>query len=175
MPVTIRCARPGDGATLSAIDDATWCSTVSPAPAPPPKRAFFGGPLPRPEDVLVAELEGRVVGYVQLTSPTPLAVNRHVLQICGLAVDPACGRRGIGRALIAAARDQAVRRGARRLTLRVLATNGPARALYAAAGFVVEGVLRGEYEIDGEDVDDVLMALDLRLSAAPSAAPRRDG
>ena len=80
MTVTIRSARDGDGAALLAIDEATWSATVSPAPAPPPERSFFGG-MPRPEDVLVAELDGRVVGYVQLSAPSRLAANRHVLQI----------------------------------------------------------------------------------------------
>ena len=172
MTVTIRMAREGDGAALLAIDRATWSGTVSPAPAPPPERSFFGG-MPRPDDVLVAELGGRVVGYVQLSAPTPLDANRHVLQIAGLAVDPAFGRRGIARELVGAACDEVLRRGGRRLTLHVLATNAPARGLYEAAGFVVEGVLRGEFQIDGLEVDDILMALD--LSAAPSAARRPGG
>ncbi|RFU86868.1 N-acetyltransferase, partial [Streptomyces triticagri] len=65
--------------------------------------------------------------------------------------------RGIGRALVRAACAAARDRGARRLTLRVLGHNVPARALYAAEGFVVEGVLPGEFLLDGEYVDDVLM------------------
>ena len=36
-----------------------------------------------------------------------------------------------------------------------------ARGLYEAAGFEVEGVLRGEFLLEGDYVDDVLMALDL--------------
>ena len=111
-------------------------------------------------DVLVAEYD-RVVGYVRLRHPGPLRANRHVLQINGVAVDPAYRRRGIARALLDAAIDEARSRGARRLTLRVFAPNAAARALYDAAGFEVEGVLRGEFFLDGGYVDDVLMALDL--------------
>jgi RimJ/RimL family protein N-acetyltransferase len=33
--------------------------------------------------------------------------------------------------------------------------------LYEQAGFVVEGVLKGEFFLDGKYVDDMLMALDL--------------
>jgi len=50
------------------------------------------------------------------------------------------------------------RRGARKLGLRVLGGNTTARTLYASAGFVVEGVLRDEFRLDGRFVDDVLMA-----------------
>jgi RimJ/RimL family protein N-acetyltransferase len=60
-----------------------------------------------------------------------------------------------------AAATEARARGARRLTLRVLAHNEAARRLYDRSGYIVEGVLRGEFRLDGEYVDDVLMALDL--------------
>ena len=43
----------------------------------------------------------------------------------------------------------------------MLSHNADARALYAAAGFEIEGVLRGYFRLDGRYVDDVLMALDL--------------
>jgi RimJ/RimL family protein N-acetyltransferase len=77
-----------------------------------------------------------------------------------LAVDPREQGRGVGSSLIAEAR----RRGARRLTLRVLAPNAAARAAYAAGGFQVEGVLRGEFLPGDRYVDDVVMALDLTSS-----------
>ena len=52
--------------------------------------------------------------------------------------------RGAARALLAAA-ERARAQGARRLTLRVLGHNTPARELYEAEGYVVEGVLPGEF------------------------------
>ena len=75
------------------------------------------------------------------------------------------GNREVGetvfRALLDAAVAEARRRGAQRLTLRVLGPNAGARRLYEAAGFVVEGTLRGEFVLDGGLVDDVLMARSL--------------
>jgi RimJ/RimL family protein N-acetyltransferase len=62
---------------------------------------------------------------------------------------------------VRAAVDEARRRGARKLSLRVLATNPGARRLYERCGFVVEGVLREEFLLDEVFVDDVLMACDL--------------
>ena len=58
------------------------------------------------------------------------------------------------------ARDS-TRRGARKLSLRVLGDNTVARGLYESCGFAVEGVLRDEFLVDGRYVDDVLMARDL--------------
>jgi ribosomal protein S18 acetylase RimI-like enzyme len=153
----IRPARADDDDALTAIDVATWRPEVGPGPAPAPGRAFFRAG-DRPEDVLVAEVDGAVAGYVKLGRPTPLASNAHVVDIRGLAVDPGAQGRGVGRALLEAAAQEAARRGARRLTLRVLGPNERARALYESCGFVVEGVLRGEFHLEGRDVDDVLMA-----------------
>ena len=44
----------------------------------------------------------------------------------------------------------------------MLATNPGARTLYADCGFVVEGVRRGEFFLEGQYVDDVLMAVSLQ-------------
>lgn len=133
---------------------------LSPAPSPAPDKRFFA-PDDRPEDVLLAVLDDQVAGYIKLGPVTPLAANAHVLGIKGLAVDPARRGQGLGRRLVAAAIREAGARGARRLTLRVLAPNTPARGLYEACGFRVEGVLREEFRLEGRYVDDVLMALDL--------------
>jgi ribosomal protein S18 acetylase RimI-like enzyme len=84
-----------------------------------------------------------------------------VLEIKGLAVDPAHQGQGFGRLLLEAAAAEARGRGARRLTLRVLSPNAAARALYDAAGFAVEGTLREQFHLEDAYVDDVLMALDL--------------
>ncbi len=158
--VTVRIARRDDERRLAALDRVTWSPAVAPAPLWPEDVDFFE--KDPPEDVLVAELDGAVVGYVRLRRPTALPSHRHVLQVNGLAVDPAVQRRGLGRVLVAAAIEEARRRGARRLTVHVLATNHGARALYADCGFAVEGVRRGEFLLEGEYVDDVLMAVSLQ-------------
>jgi ribosomal protein S18 acetylase RimI-like enzyme len=162
----VRPARDHDAPALDALDRATRTSRNSPAPLPPPGRPIYGPGGAGVGGVLVAERAGRVVGYVHLGNPTPLAAGRHVLQVQGLAVDPEAQRSGIGRLLIEAARAQARAAGARRLTLRVLAGNEAAIRLYRAAGFREEGRLRGEFLIDGEEVDDVLMALDPRVDGS---------
>lgn len=158
--LTVRRARPDDEAPLRRIDLLTWTSAVSPAPTPDPADLFFGDRT-APDDVIVAELDGAVVGYVRLDQRGPLPSHAHVLLVNGLAVAPEHQGLGAGRALVEAVVAEARARGARKLALRVLAPNVGARRLYAACGFVEEGVLREEFLLDGRFVDDVLLARSL--------------
>ncbi|WP_187370066.1 GNAT family N-acetyltransferase [Streptomyces boluensis] len=152
----IRTALPTDEAALAALDRDTWSPLHSVQPRPEADASFFDE-RHLPGDYLVAVVDGEVAGYLRLVPATPLAVNAHVRQIQGLAVADRVRGRGLARALLGAARTRARDQGALRLTLRVLGHNAPARALYEAEGFAVEGVLPGEFLLDGEYVDDVLM------------------
>lgn len=167
--VTLRPAEVVDDAALATIDRATWSPTVTPAAKPDPGSPFARDPK-RLENVLIAEVEGLVAGYVAVQQSMALPSHAHVLEINGLAVDPRWQGRGLGRILVEEAKRVAARKGARKLTLRVLAPNLPARSLYESCGFTVEGVLQGEFLLDDQLVDDVLMAC--RLGAA-GVTPRR--
>jgi ribosomal protein S18 acetylase RimI-like enzyme len=158
--VSVRPARADDEAALLEVDRATWSHYTSPAPAPPNGPFFSERTLP--ENVLVAEVDGRVGGYGKIEHPTELPASTHVWHLTGLAVDPRHEGRGAGRALMEALIELARERGGRRMTLRVFAPNERARRLYEHLGFEVEGVLRGEFMV-GEDeyVDDVFMAREL--------------
>jgi ribosomal protein S18 acetylase RimI-like enzyme len=116
---------------------------------------------------LVAEVNGRVAGYVRVKPVTSLPENAHVLGIAGLAVAPDSRGRGIASALLAAAEKHARDSGARKLSLRVLSTNEGALRLYERLGFAREGTLREEFLINGRWVDDVLMAKQLDGPLAP--------
>lgn len=152
--LAVRPARLEDEAALYPIDQATWTADVSPSGAAD-QPLLDRETLP---DVLVVEEDGAVLGYVRLHQPGPLPSHVHVLTVNGLAVDPEHQGRGLGRRLLVAALDEARRRGARKVSLRVLAPNARARGLYASCGFVVEGVLREEFLLRDQYVDDVLMA-----------------
>lgn len=71
-------------------------------------------------------------------------------EILTLAVEPEQRRHGIGSALLSAAMDRAANLNASSMFLEVAVTNHPARALYAAHGFVQAG-LRRRYYTDGTD------------------------
>ncbi|MGW7379412.1 N-acetyltransferase family protein [Streptomyces sp. NPDC054794] len=153
----IRTALPDDDEELGVLDRATWSHLHAVVPAPQPPYAPFFDDRHSAADTLVAELDRRIVGYLRLGFATPLAANVHVRQIQGLAVAEEARGRGVGRALIRAAVEETRRRGARRITLRVLGHNAPARKLYESEGFVVEGLLPEEFLLDGKYVDDVFM------------------
>ncbi|MEW2575493.1 GNAT family N-acetyltransferase [Streptomyces syringium] len=156
----IRPATHADDEELAALDRRAWSPLHAVQPRPrPPYEPFFDARHP-PEQILVAESESaapRLVGYLRLAPATRLVCNAHVRQIQGLVVDDRFRGRGIARAMLRAACAEARRQGARRVTLRVLGHNAPARALYASEGFAVEGVLPGEFLLEGAYVDDVLM------------------
>ncbi|MBV7248760.1 GNAT family N-acetyltransferase [Streptomyces sp. MW-W600-10] len=162
----VRSAVPADDDELAELDRSTWSTLHAVLPRPtPPYEPFFGERHP-PEDFLVVEAEtadGRagIAGYIRLVPPTPLAANAHVRQIRGLAVADWARGAGVGRTLLRAAFAEARRQGANRITLRVLGHNDPARALYASEGFAVEGVLPGEFFLNGRYVDDVCMGRSL--------------
>ena len=90
--------------------------------------------------------------------------------VLGLAVAPEARRRGVATALLAAAEQRARARGARKLSLRTFSTNPEAIQLYSRLGFEREGLLRAEFLIEGQYVDDILLAKDLTGPAANGAA-----
>ncbi|MFI2639768.1 GNAT family N-acetyltransferase [Streptomyces sp. NPDC018610] len=158
MPVPrIRPATLADEEPLARLDRDTWSPLHAVQPRPRPPYEPFFTERSGPEEILVAELAGAVVGYLRLGRATPLECNAHVRQIRGLAVAEQARGAGVARALLRAAREEARRLGARRVTLRVLGHNTPARKLYESEGYVVEGVLPEEFLIEGEYVDDVFM------------------
>lgn len=156
--LTVRPATAHDDAALLELDSGEP-GTGFPSVLAREQTSFFTSTAPG--DTIVAVLDGVPVGYLCLGHPTPLPENAHVSAIEGFTVAPAWRRRGVGRALLDAAVAEARHRGSHKISLRVLATNARARRVYARAGFTVEGVLRGEFVIDGRPVDDVLMAMTL--------------
>jgi ribosomal protein S18 acetylase RimI-like enzyme len=89
--------------------------------------------------VLVAEDDGRVVGYIQATvqdaPPLPIFVPRRFGKVNDLGVTAAHRRQGIGRALLRATEQWASARGATSIELSVWDLNTGARALYEALDY----------------------------------------
>jgi ADP-ribose pyrophosphatase YjhB (NUDIX family)/ribosomal protein S18 acetylase RimI-like enzyme len=89
-------------------------------------------------DVLVAEADGEVVGFLVLSFVPALTGLR--AWIDDVAVDPSRRRQGIGRALVEAAMQRASRRGATHLYMDTSRGNPDAKEFYRACGFEEEGV-----------------------------------
>ena len=156
--IEVRQAVPDDASALARIDLATWTTSTSPVSAPAADEYEFFGERTSPADVLVAVDDEAPVGYIKIRRADFPPSRGHVVEINGLAVDPARQGEEVARRLVEAAVAEAGRRGARKVSLRVLGPNASARRLYERCGFVVEGVLREEFFLDGRWVDDVFMA-----------------
>lgn len=89
-------------------------------------------------DVLVAEVDGQIVGFLALSFIPVLSGLRALAD--DLAVDPTCRRQGIGMALVEAAIQRADRRGATHLFMDTSRGDAAARDFYHASGFEAGGI-----------------------------------
>ena len=167
MTFAVREAEPGDATDLKKLGDAVgsepegWLVTTNGWRNAADERRYLRAVRRYPHAaVLVAEAEdGRVVGRLSIARDQHPA-SRHVADL-GLMVDAAYRRRGIGRALLAAAVEWARGAGIRKLELHVFPWNVAAIALYEDFGFVREGYRKRHYRRGDEYADAILMALDL--------------
>lgn len=101
--------------------------------------------LPRLRDgsvvLLIARMEGRIVGSVQLDHDTP-PNQPHRAEVRKLLVHPECRRQGIAKALMAAIESRAAALGRSLLTLDTR-TGDHAEPLYSALGYRVAGIIPG--------------------------------
>ncbi|ARU63906.1 hypothetical protein CBW65_13505 [Tumebacillus avium] len=130
--------------TDSAVSDNSWNSTEEYLDRCPPGSQ------------IVAESEGVVCGYVQSRNPTGLPSNDHVAEL-SIAVHPDYQGKGVGRQLMQAIEDKALREGKRKVALRVLATNSGAIEFYKRCGYIEQGRLVQEFFLNGQYVDDLMM------------------
>ncbi len=114
----------------------------------------------KPENhyVLVACVDGKIVGSLGLTSVSRSPRRRHAAGI-GMAVHDEWHGRGIGTALVEAAIELAEKwLNVSRLELTVFTDNEPAVKLYEKFGFKKEGTHEKYAFRDGEYVDTISMA-----------------
>jgi L-amino acid N-acyltransferase YncA len=125
---------------------------------------------------LVAELQGRVVGYAYATAYRPRPAYRYTIED-SIYVEHGLNRHGIGRALLTELIDRC-ERGPWRQMLAVIGNSGNegSIALHESLGFRAVGTLRSVGFKFGEWVDTVLMQRELGGGSAsmPSVAGARD-
>lgn len=91
--------------------------------------------------LLVARVDGRIAGSVQLDHDTP-PNQPHRAEVRKLLVHPRFRRRGIARLLMASVEDEARRLGRSLLTLDTR-TGDSAEPLYASIGYATSGIIPG--------------------------------
>ncbi|MFG1652526.1 GNAT family N-acetyltransferase [Micromonospora sp. NPDC049275] len=153
----VRQATSDDDAALLALDRAAWTAGSGLASAEGEERTAYFSERRRPETHLVAALGDQIVGAVSTHRTTPFPEAAHVFGLWNLVVAEQARRRNIASALLAAAERRAAAEGAKKVGLRVLATNTGALRLYERHGYAVEGRHLDEFLIDGAYVDDISM------------------
>lgn len=151
MPFLIRSARDEDGATLGALklgSSLAWGDHVEELLALPEAREV---PLAHLPHVIVAELEGTIVGFATVLPGEPGGE----AELEDLFVAPEHWRTGVGRKLLAEAERRATEGGAR--AMHVVAGER-ARPFYEASGYRLVGTVMTEFEPAAElrkDLADV--------------------
>ncbi len=103
--------------------------------------------------VIIGEIDDKVVGY---------CIVYYVLdeaEVARIAVDDACKRQGVGRAILKEVEDICKEKEITRILLDVRESNETARAFYRNYGFVEDGIRKNFYEMPKEHA--VLMSKDV--------------
>lgn len=126
------------------------------------KRTDFRNALRASRSLLLVADDGDAIAAYAL-----LKMQGRLGHLLSLAVDPEARRRGLGRALIAAAEEAARARGARHMQLELREDNGAAEALYKSLGYRHRGTWLAYYE-DASDAHCMQKPLAEEAAAALS-------
>ncbi len=110
----------------------------------------------RSDCYLVAGEGSEVVGFAHAERGL-YRRNKHSAEVV-MGLLPRARGRGVGTKLLAAIDEWAARVGVTRLELTVMAHNLPAIGLYSKRGYAAEGVRRHSLVVDGQPVDELVMA-----------------
>lgn len=136
----IRDALPGDWPPVAALLAELGRPDVRESPDEDAHRRVFEAYLDRSDTVaLVAEDDGRVVGFCDLEFRQRLNFLAPQAWIPDLVVAESARGRGAGRALLAAARERAVERGCWGMTLESATWRTGAHAFYERLGWTDSG------------------------------------
>jgi ribosomal protein S18 acetylase RimI-like enzyme len=140
--VRIRRAEPDDLESLTPLFEAYRRFYEQPANLAKSRR-FLGERLAKDDSVIiVAEEEGSLLGFTQLYPLFSSTVCRRVWQLNDLFTIESARGRGVGRALMEAARNHAIATGASGIELATAHTNLPAQRLYESLGYVLDQTFR---------------------------------
>jgi phosphinothricin acetyltransferase len=152
----IRPAVAGDAPAIAEIYNAGIRERVATFETSPRTVADVGRWLDEPLPLLVAERDGRVVGWARASPyssrPAYAGVGEHAVYVAAEARGA-----GVGRHLLDALAAAAEARGLHKLTSRIFTTIGASRATHLAAGFAEIGVHVRHARLDGRWMDCVVV------------------
>jgi ribosomal protein S18 acetylase RimI-like enzyme len=165
--VTLRAARLEDASAVAGIHVRAWQIAYrgllpddyldALRPEDRASRYAFARPegMSNPDQpkTIVAVKDGSIVGFAT-TRPSPDSDVPDAAELAALYVDPPMWRSGIGRQLIAEARESLRRSGFHEATLWVLVSNDRAQRFYRADGWQPDGQRRLQ-EVWGITVDEM--------------------
>lgn len=140
MKISVRSASLADAGAIAPLFDA-YRQFYGKPPDPDLAFDFIRKRLERFESVilLAQDESSRVVGFVQLFPSFTSVQARRLWVLNDLFVTADARDLGVGRALLNAARDHAIKTGAKRLTLETMDDNRRAWRLYESLGYVKSG------------------------------------
>jgi GNAT superfamily N-acetyltransferase len=139
-PTVIRAATRADVDSLVGLMSEFYAEAGFALPLVPASQAFSTLlDTPALGGAWLAEVDGRAVGHLVLSVAFSMEFGGLRGFVDDLYVDPRARNRGIGAALLSAARVEALTRGLRALCVETGLDDHPARGLYSRAGFVDTG------------------------------------
>jgi N-acetylglutamate synthase-like GNAT family acetyltransferase len=133
--LTIRDARTDDGESLAPLlDQLGYPSSVGKLVVRVDRFAESGS-----DRLLVAELDGRVVGLASINVSLALEYDEPAAKLSAIVVDESCRGQGIGGALVAAIEEEARTRGCRLLFLTTANRRTETHTFYRPHGFEETG------------------------------------
>jgi ribosomal protein S18 acetylase RimI-like enzyme len=142
-----------EGLSISARE-ASWRRRVE--MAPPTEQPFW-----------VAEVDGRIVGFVATGPSRDDDAPSGTAEVYALYVDPDCWEKGIGTGLLDHAVRDLRRHDYREATLWCLSTNQQARSFYERAKWRFDGATKRE-SLGGTETEEVRYRLPLGTSPLPA-------
>jgi len=159
MNLVIRDATPADAACICRIYNQGIQDRVATLETeerrPDERRAWLAARGPR-HPVLVAEVDGQVVGWGSLNPFNPRPAYDHVADFSLYVARDSRGR-GVGRRLLAALIARARTLGYHKIVLSAFPWNASGMTIYRQAGFREVGTYREQGLLDGQWVDTVIM------------------
>jgi phosphinothricin acetyltransferase len=154
MVITIRDAVRNDAAAIAAIYNQGIVDRLATL-APEERLAWLDARGPR-HPVIVAESDGRVIGFGSLNAFNPRAAYNHVADF-SLYVERSWRNKGVGGRLLRALTDRARQLAYHKMVLSAFPFNLAGLALYRKSGFRVVGVYKEQGFLDGRWVDTIIM------------------